>query len=179
MMPSSTNAAASGGIGRDGVKALKEFVDKGGAIITLASSGSLLMDEFNIPVRNGLAQVRGDEFNCPGSLLRMYFDNTNPIGYGMPEEGAAFVDEGITYQTSSPTPDMQRAILAWYPTDAEDILLSGYITGADRLTRRAAAVSITRGKGKLVLLGFRVQNRAQTEGTFKILFNAIHWAGME
>ncbi len=169
----------TGGIGKDGVKALKDFVAGGGTIITLGSSGDLLMEEFNIPVRNALANVRGEDFNCPGSLLRMYFDTTHPIGYGMPEQAAAFVDEGIAYQTSTPTPDVQRSILAWYPTDEEDVLLSGYIQGANRLTRRAAAVSLTQGKGKLVLLGFRVQNRAQTEGTFKVLFNAIQWAGMD
>jgi len=26
---------------------------------------------------------------------------------------------------------------------------------------------------------FRVQHRAQTEETFKLLFNAIHWSGMD
>jgi len=39
-------------------------------------------------------------------------------------------------------------------------------------------VALTHGKGKIVLLGFRVQNRAQTEGTFKLLFGALRWAGM-
>jgi hypothetical protein len=168
-----------GGIGRDGVKALKEFVANGGTIITMGSSGDLLSDEFNLPVRNALAQARGGDLSVPGSLLRMNFDNTNPIGYGMPTEAAAFVDSPIAYSTFSPPPDMRRFILAWYPTDEEDILMSGYLTGGAQLARRAAAVSLTQGKGKMVLLGFGVQNRAQTEGTFKILFNAIHWAGME
>jgi hypothetical protein len=30
-----------------------------------------------------------------------------------------------------------------------------------------------------VLFGFRVQQRAQMEATFKLLFNAIHWGGMK
>jgi hypothetical protein len=29
------------------------------------------------------------------------------------------------------------------------------------------------------MLGFRPQHRAQTEGTFKMLFNSIYWAGMD
>jgi hypothetical protein len=45
------------------------------------------------------------------------------------------------------------------------------------LEREAAAGSFVRGKGKIVMLGFRVQHRAQTEGTFQLLFNAIYWAG--
>ena len=35
----------------------------------------------------------------------------------------------------------------------------------DRLVRRSAAVAVTMGRGKLVLLGFRPQHRAQTDGT--------------
>ena len=57
-----------------------------------------------------------------------------------------------------------------------DVLLSGWIRGEDRLTRRAAAVAMTYGKGKLVLLGFRAQHRAQTNGTYPFLFNALYWS---
>jgi hypothetical protein len=70
-------------------------------------------------------------------------------------------------------------VIATYPASASDMLLSGWATGLDRLEYRAAAVSFQRGKGKVVMFGFRVQNRAQTEGTFKMLFNAITWAGTE
>jgi hypothetical protein len=39
-------------------------------------------------------------------------------------------------------------------------------------------VSFIKGKGKIVMFGFRVQHRAQTEGTFQLLFNAIFWAAV-
>lgn len=169
----------AGGIGKEGVKALKDFVEAGGTLITLASSGELPIEEFNLPVRNALGRVRPEDFSSPGSLLRINVDTHNPLAYGMPDEAAAFVNEPIAYQTSLPGADIERSVVAWYPTDSEDILLSGWINGADRLTRHAAAVTLTYGKGKLALLGFRVQNRAQTEGTFKLLFNAIQWAGTE
>ena len=169
----------AGGIGKEGVKALKDFVENGGTLIALASSGELPIEEFNLPVRNVLARVRPDDFSSPGSLLQLHVDPNNPVGYGMPEDVAAFVNEPIAYQTEIPAEDIDRSVLAWYPTDSEDILLSGWINGADRLAHRAAAVTLTDGKGKVVLFGFRVQNRAQTEATFKMLFNAIQWAGME
>ena len=43
----------SGGIGKEGVSALKDFVDKGGTLIALAHANELLIgDDFNLPVRN-------------------------------------------------------------------------------------------------------------------------------
>ncbi|HUR36543.1 MAG TPA: M14 metallopeptidase family protein [Terriglobales bacterium] len=169
----------SGGIGKDGVTALKDFVQKGGTLITLASSSELVIDEFNLPIRNPLRGVRTEDFNVPGSLLRVHLDPSNPVNYGMPEQVAAFVSEPLAFQTSSGAADVQRNVLAWYPEDEQDILLSGWIKGADKLERKAAAASFRVGKGKIVMFAFRVQHRAQTEGTFKMLFNAIRWAGME
>jgi hypothetical protein len=175
----------TGGIGKEGVKALKDFVDKGGTLITLARASEVVMgEEFNLPVRNALAGAGGrplpqSDFNIPGSLLRVYVDSQNPVGYGMPKEIAAFVDAPLAFQTTAPPAGTERSVIAWYPDDAKDMLLSGYAHGAERLERKAAVVSFTRGKGHVVMFGFRVQHRAQTEGTFQMLFNAIEWAGME
>jgi len=169
----------SGGIGKEGVTALKDFAQNGGTIVTLAESGELLADEFNIPVRNTLSDAKSDTFNCPGSILRVELDPKNPVNYGMPKEAKIFVENGIAYQTNIPGAGMDREIIARYPADSEDALISGYLKGGERLENRAAAVSFTYGKGRLIMLGFRVQQRAQTEGTFKMLFNSIYWAGME
>ena len=160
----------TGGIGREGVRALKDFVEKGGTLITLARASEVVMgEEFNLPVRNALAGAGGrtlpqSDFNIPGSLLRVYVDSRHPVGYGMPKEVAAFVDQPLAFQTTAPAPDTERSVIAWYPDDAKDMLLSGYAHGAERLERKAAVVSFTRNKGKVVMFGFRVQHRAQTEG---------------
>ncbi|MBZ5525742.1 MAG: hypothetical protein LAP21_26270 [Acidobacteriia bacterium] len=179
----------TGGIGKEGVHALREFVEKGGTLITLAHASEVLIgDDFALPVRNAVAATSAGEarravstsdFNVPGSLLRVYVDSTHPVGYGMPAEVAAFVDAPLAFQTSAPPPDTQRSVIAWYPDDARDVLLSGYAHGAEKLTRKAAVVGFTRGKGRIVMFGFRVQHRAQTEGTFQMLFNAIEWGEME
>ncbi|HKO05839.1 MAG TPA: M14 family metallopeptidase, partial [Candidatus Acidoferrales bacterium] len=179
----------TGGIGKEGLRALRDFVENGGTLITLARASAVVMgEEFNLPVRNALAAPGGGgeegrgasagAFNIPGSLLRVYVDTNDPVGYGMPHEIAAFFDSPVAFQTSPPGADVQRSVIAWYPDDSKDILVSGYARGADRLERKAAVVSFTRGKGKIVLFGFRTQFRAQTEGTFQLLFNAIRWAGM-
>jgi hypothetical protein len=71
---------------------------------------------------------------------------------------------------------MERRVLASYPAAYADVLLSGWIRGPEAIARKAAAVALSYGKGKLVLLGFRPQHRAQTPGTFPFLFGALYWS---
>jgi hypothetical protein len=175
----------TGGIGKEGVKALGDFVENGGTLITLANASTVVIgEEFGLPVRNAFASgetVRGAQatgINIPGSLLRVYVDTNHPVGYGMPTEIAAFFDAPLAFETSPAAGDVKRSVVAWYPESAKDILVSGYARGAERLERKAAIVAFTKGKGKIVMFGFRTQFRAQTEGTFQLLFNAIRWAGM-
>jgi len=106
-------------------------------------------------------------------------DATQPVAFGMPNEIAGFLNQRMAFETRPPGAEISRRVLAWYPDEAEDMLMSGWIFGAEKLQRKAAAAAVTYGKGRIVLFGFRVQHRAQTEGTFKLLFNAIHWGATE
>jgi hypothetical protein len=47
------------------------------------------------------------------------------------------------------------------------------------LAGHVAAAQIRYKQGSIVLIGFRPQFRAQPDNTFKLLFNAIHFAGIE
>ncbi len=165
-----------GGIEKEGAKALKEFVEAGGTIVALSQASEFLISEFNIPVRNVLGRTKREEFQCPGSLLRVSVSGDHPVTWGLPREAAIFVDEAVAFQTVPPGPELSRWDLASYPDDERDVLLSGWISGAEKLLRRSAAVATTFGKGKLVLLGFRAQFRAQTPATFPFLFNALWWS---
>ena len=64
-------------------------------------------------------------------------------------------------------------MIARYPTRADDILLSGYLQGAEAIAGRAAAVEVPLGRGSVVMFGFRPQYRGQSYGTFRMLFNAL------
>jgi hypothetical protein len=103
----------------------------------------------------------------------------HPVTYGLPSEVAVFQDKALAFETTLPGAEMERRVLASYPDDPRDVLMSGYLLGAERLQRRAAAVALTQGAGKIVLLGFRPQHRAQTPGTFPFLFNALWWSVMK
>jgi len=98
------------------------------------------------------------------------------VTYGLAEESAVFLDKPIAYATTLPGSEMERWVLAAYPDSGRDILMSGWIRGEERLARQAAAVAVTYGKGKIVLLGFRPQHRAQTNATYPFVFNSLYWS---
>ena len=64
--------------------------------------------------------------------------------------------------------------IARYPE--EPLVQAGLPAASRRLRGRLAAFDVAMGRGRIVVLGFRVQHRAQTWGTFKMLFNAIFQA---
>ncbi|MFN8589417.1 MAG: M14 metallopeptidase family protein [Candidatus Eisenbacteria bacterium] len=167
-----------GGLDAAGAAALKEFVKAGGTLVALAGACDYVTEQFNIPVSNALARVTPADFGCPGSILRAHVNGDHPVTWGMPPEAALFVDKPIAFATQPPAGELDRAVLATYPDDPRDVLLSGWITGEDKLVRRSAAVAVTMGKGKLVLFGFRPQHRAQTDGTHPLLFNALWWSAL-
>ncbi len=164
----------AGGLEKEGASALKDFVEKGGTIVALSSATEYVIDELSLPVRNGLG--RSSDFAIAGSILRAEVASGHPVTDGLPAEVAVFQDEALAFDTTSPGPEMERRVLATYPAAHQDVLLSGWIRGEEAIARKAAAVALTYGKGRVVLLGFRAQHRAQTSGTFPFLFNALYWS---
>jgi len=51
--------------------------------------------------------------------------------------------------------------------------MSGWLMGEGVLKEKAAVVEAPVGSGRVVLLGFRVQHRGQSHGTYKLLFNSL------
>jgi len=161
-----------GGIEKEGVTNIKEFVKSGGTLITLNDGCMFPIDEFPLPVINVVENINRSEYNAPGVMIKMNVDTEHPIGWGMPETTAAFVSRSPVFVTAQSYGDVSRTVVARYPD--EPLLLSGWIKGEKLLHRKAAIVDLKFGKGKVILIGFRVQHRAQPHGTFKLLFNSIH-----
>jgi hypothetical protein len=160
------------GFGADGVKALQAFVEKGGTLVTFGQAGDLPIQRFGLPLRNVVAGLPSKEFWSPGSTLRVRFDNTNPIAFGMPSEGwALFMAGSQVYEVTSTDRSQDVEIIATYVD--RDILQSGWLLGEQVIAKKAAAVTVKQGAGKVVLIGFRPQHRNQTHGTFKLVFNAL------
>jgi hypothetical protein len=160
------------GFGADGVKALQAFVEKGGTLVAFAQAADLPVQRFGLPVRNVVAGRDPKEFWSPGSTLRVRYANSHPLVYGMPADGLGLLMAGgQVYEVTGTDRSQDVEILATYPE--RDLLQSGWLIGEQVIARKAAAVSVRLGAGRVVLLGLRAQNRAQTHGTFKLVFNAL------
>jgi hypothetical protein len=64
-------------------------------------------------------------------------------------------------------------VVAAFPQNPNDMLLSGTLGGGEALSGRAAAVDVPMGKGHMVLFAIRPFWRWQTQGTYMLAFNAI------
>jgi hypothetical protein len=160
------------GFGAEGVKALQSFVQNGGTLLTFAQAGDLPIQRFGLPLRNVVAGLKPKEFWSPGSTLRVKFVNTHPLVWGMPSEGyALFLAGGQVYDVTGFDRSQDVEVLTSYVD--RDVLQSGWLLGEAVIGKKAAAVSVKYGQGRVVLLGFRAQHRDQTHGTFKLVFNAL------
>lgn len=174
---STTPPEYEGGIGQEGVDALKAFVEKGGIVVLLNQACTLAFNEYDVPARNALQNVDRARFFCPTSILRIQVDNETPIGYGMPKEAGAMFVNSLALDTSQPGFEWNRKVVATYPED--NILLSGWLLGEDVIARKAAVVDTTYKDGRIILIGIRCQNRAQSHGTYKFLLNALLYPDKE
>jgi Zinc carboxypeptidase len=166
----------TGGLGPEGVRHLREFVETGGTLVFLNRASNFAIEQFKLPVRNVVAGLPRTDFYVPGSILRVELDTTHPIAQGMPKETIAWAEDSPAFEvTNDPQASVPAAnvrIIASYPAD-KDPLLSGWLLGGDRLKGKAALVEVTMGKGRVILFGFRPQYRAQSEATYPLFFNSL------
>jgi hypothetical protein len=160
------------GIGEEGVKSLKTFVEKGGTLVTLGGAAGFAIEKLGLKLRNAAAGRNSKEFWCPGSTLRMVVDNTHPLAYGMPPEALGVFMGGSPALEILPNDFNDRyEVIARFPD--RDLLESGWLIGEQTLAKKAAMVSAKLRSGRVILIGIRAQHRAQTHGTYKLFFNAL------
>jgi len=163
-----------GGIGEEGLKALEQFVRGGGTLVLLDESAELALESWAVPVKNALKGVKSEDFACPGSLLKILVDTNHPVAYGMRPESSAMFGGSPAFDLAPGFSYTDVKVIARYP--ATNPLQSGWIRGDEYLQNRIAAAEVGYDKGRIILIGFRAQFRAQPHNTFKLLFNALHYA---
>lgn len=164
----------TGGIGPAGIVELQTFVREGGTLIAMGAAAEAPREFFPLPLLN----VGGAPFSCPGSLVRLTVDTSQPLAFGMPKETIAFVTGGEAFDVSL-APEYNRGdrevrVAARFA--AQDLLASGYVSGEKNVLGKPALVDARFGSGHVVLFAFRPQFRGQPFGTFKFLLNAVYLA---
>src|SRR5207245_9099660 len=87
----------TGGLGAEGVKALREFVEQGGTLVCLNRASDFAIEQFKLPVRDVVDGLPRTDFYVPGSILRIELDSSNPITAGMAKESIAWAENSPIY----------------------------------------------------------------------------------
>ena len=68
--PGSVPPEYAGGVGEEGLDALRDFVRGGGTLVCFNGASGFAIDLLDLDVENGLAELSRDDFFCGGSLLQ-------------------------------------------------------------------------------------------------------------
>jgi len=162
------------------IPALKEFLEKGGKIVTIGSSANLAF-HLDLPVRNALVElVNGKEvplpnekYYTPGSVLTTKTDINHPANWGMEEHTDIYFARSPVFKlTAGGVASGTIKPLMWF--DSESPLRSGWSWGQSYLKDGVNAFEAQVGQGKLYVFGPEITFRAQAHGTFKLLFNQLY-----
>jgi hypothetical protein len=167
------------------VPQLRQFLEAGGAILTIGSSTTLGYST-GLPIANALMErtqdgterpLQREKYYIPGSVLQVRVDNTNPLAYGMGDKLDVFFDNSPVFRLRPDAAMKGVRPVAWF--DSDKPLRSGWAWGQKYLQDGVAVAEARVGKGKLFLFGPEITFRAQPHGTFKFLFNGIYYGGAE
>lgn len=162
------------------VPQLKKFLEEGGNIVTIGSSTNLAY-QLNLPVRNAMVEiVNGTEkklpdekYYVPGSVLNVGVDLSVPATWGMEKEADVYFDNSPVFKlTGDAIATGKIKPLMWF--ESATPLRSGWAWGQAYLQDGVTAFQANVGKGKLFAFGPEVAFRAQTHGTFKLIFNQLY-----
>jgi hypothetical protein len=162
-------AAYAGGLGDDGVAAVRSFVEGAGRIVSVGRATDFAIETFSLAVTNPVADLPAEEFFIPGSILRLNLESGQAMASGMPAETIAW------YWRSSRAFDVnddRATVIGRYGTDP---LLSGWASGQEHVAGKPAVVDVAVGDGSVVLFGFAPNYRGQSIATWPLLFNALSY----
>jgi hypothetical protein len=149
---------------------LDTFVKNGGDVLAFNNASSAMIDGLKLPVRNVLQGVRANDFYAPGSILSVEIKRDQPLAkYFTATVPAIWFENGPAFEITDPS---TATAVATYPASGNP-LLSGWLLGGAKLNGKAALVDVRRGRGHVVLYGFRPQYRGQSVATYPLIWGAM------
>lgn len=160
----------AGGIGDNGIAALRTFVERGGTLVAIQSAALFALQRFSLPAQNVVGRLSTSEFYGPGSIVQTTVDVSHPLGFGSPSQSIAWFEQSAAFRLTGPA----QAVVTYPPRGSP--LVSGWLIGGNRLSGMAAVAEVPLGAGRVILFGFRPQYRAQTWATFGLFFNSLFYS---
>src|SRR5256886_14932754 len=169
-LPHQYPAPYAGGLGEEGVEALRRSVTDGGTLVAFTDASRFAVERLLLPVRNVLEGVADDEFYAPGSIFRLELDPSDPIARGMPAQSVAWYASGPAFEVLDSS---AVRVVGRYPTDPDKVLLSGWALHPDRVAGRAGRVGGQGGQGRGGRVGFPPPNMGPCRVTFPFTVNQL------
>ncbi|WP_395626878.1 M14 metallopeptidase family protein [Daejeonella sp.] len=160
---------------------IKKFMEQGGKVISIGSSTNLAY-HLDLPIRNALVEMGKDgqenrlaaeKYYVPGSVLSVSVDNSLASAWGMQKTADVYFNNSPVFKIA--TADLLKGDIKpilWFSSSMP--LRSGWAWGQAYLRDGITAFEANVGKGKLYAFGPEITFRAQTHGTFKLLFNQLY-----
>lgn len=159
-------AEYTGGLGEEGVLALRDFVVNGGRLVAVEEATDLVIDLFGLGVSNRVERLPPQDFYIPGSILELQVEPAGGAAGPAESVPAWFWRSSRAFDVSDPTVEV-LARFGDFP------VMSGWALGVEQVAGRPAVLRSRVGRGSVVLFGFQPNYRAQSVSTWPLLFRAL------
>lgn len=158
-------------LGSKGTSELAKWVEGGGRYV-----GYLGGTELAVKSKISTVILQASHTSAPGTLIRVKLDHLSPLAEGIafsgePSNPTAWI---MYFNDNRMTPGLGTAV-ATFPdfNDKDNVYTSGLAIGVDELSGTAAIVDEPVGNGRAILFSFDPNFRAWTDGTQRLLLNAL------
>jgi zinc carboxypeptidase len=164
LVPDGAHLPAFRALGPNGRRTIGEWVNGGGRWVSWRG-GTRLAARLGITT----AQLTPPGSDIPGSLVRVAVDTRSPLAAGVGD----FAWTMYSYDDVMTPSDPAHVAVSFPAKNTEDFFISGYAAGAKELGGTAAVVDEPVGGGRVIAFSVEPNFRAFTDGTQKLVFNAV------
>ncbi|MCW2899119.1 MAG: hypothetical protein JWO67_1384 [Streptosporangiaceae bacterium] len=161
LVPGGPAGAADTALGEAGRTALRQWTRSGGRYVGWQGGAQLA-------ARLGLttATLSAPTSDVPGTLFRVKVHDRSPLAAGVGASAWQFYSYDLVMKSP-------HAVVSYPTTGSADWFVSGFERGGSELAGTAAVSDEPTGRGRTVLFAAEPNFRAFTDGTAKLLYNAI------
>ncbi len=167
ILPNGSASTATTALGAAGAAAMSTWLNAGGRLVAYRG-GTRLAAGLGLTT----ATVAEPTSDIPGSLIRARVDESSPLAEGVGAfDYLMYEYDPVLRGSTTATPVVS------YPNDPGtvdgDFFISGFADGEEELAGTAAVIDEAVGEGRVIAFGSDPNYRAFTDGSGKLLFNAV------